>query len=46
MIGTLKVHEDKLKARMVKKEENALLAKSFIKEKKKDHDPSNSRGRG
>ena len=46
VIGTLKVHEDKLKARMVKREEKALLAKAFIKEKKKDHDPSNGRGRG
>ena len=46
VIGTLKVHEDKLKARMVKREEKALLAKAFIKEKKKDHDPSNGRGHG
>ena len=46
VIGTLKVHEDKLKARMVKREEKALLAKAFIKEKKKDHDPSNGTGRG
>ena len=46
VIGTLKVHEDKLKARMVKREEKALLAKTFIKEKKKDHDPSNGRGPG
>ena len=45
VIGTLKVHEDKLKARMVKREEKALLAKAFIKEKK-DHDPLNSRYRG
>ena len=46
VIGTLKVHEDKLKARMVKREEKSLLAKAFIKEKKKDHDPSNGRGCG
>ena len=46
VIGTLKVHEDKLKARMIKREEKALLVKAFIKEKKKDHDPSNSRGHG
>ena len=46
VIGTLKVHEDKLNARMVKREEKALLAKAFIKEKKKDHDPSNGRVRG
>ena len=46
VIGTLKVHEDKLKACMVKREEKALLAKAFIKEKKNDHDPSNGRGRG
>ena len=46
VIGTLKVHEDKLKARMVKREEKALLVKAFIKEKKKDHDPSNGRGPG
>ena len=46
VIGTLKVHEDKLKARMVKREEKALLAKAFIKEKKKDHDPLNGRGGG
>ena len=46
VIGTLKVHEDKLKARIVKREEKALLAKSFIKEKKKDHDPLNGKGRG
>ena len=46
VIGTLKVHEDKLKACMVKREEKALLAKAFIKEKKKDHDPSNGRGCG
>ena len=46
VIGSLKVHEDKLKARMVKREEKALWAKVFIKEKKKDHDPLNVRGRG
>ena len=46
VIGTLKVHEDQLKARMVKRKEKALLAKAFIKEKKKDHDPLNGRGRG
>ena len=46
VIGTLKVHEDKLKARMVKREEKSLLTKPFIKEKKKDHDPSNVRGHG
>ena len=46
VIGTLKVHEDKLKAHMVQREEKALLAKAFIKEKKKDHDPSNGKGRG
>ena len=46
VIGTLKVHEGKLKARMVKREEKALLAKDFIKEKKKNHDPLNGRGRG
>ena len=45
VISTLKVHEDKLKARMVKREEKALLVKAFIKEKKNDHDPSNGRGR-
>ena len=39
VIGTLKVHEDK-------REEKALLAKAFIKEKMKDHDPSNDRGQG
>ena len=44
VIGTLKVHEDKLKAHMVTREEKALLAKAFIKEK--DHDPSNGKGRG
>ena len=42
VIGTLQVHEDKLKARMVKREEKALLAKALIKEKKKDHDPGRS----
>ena len=46
VIGTIKVHEDKLKARMVKREEKALLAKAFIKEKKKDYYPLNGRGRG
>ena len=46
VISTLKVHEDKVKAHVVKREEKALLAKAFIKEKKKDYDSSNGRGRG
>ena len=46
VIGTLQVHDDKVKARVVKREEKALLAKAFIKEKKKDYDSSNGKGRG
>ena len=46
VIGTLKLHEDKIKARLVRREEKSLLAKAFIKEKKKDYDSSNDRGRG
>ena len=46
VMGTLKVHEDKIKARLVKREEKALLEKAFIKDKKKDFDSSTGRGRG
>ena len=45
VISTLKVHEDKIKAHLVKREEKALLAKAFIKDKK-DFDSSNGRGPG
>ena len=46
VIGTLKVQEDKFKARLVKRKEIALLAKALIKDKKKLFDSSNSRGQG
>ena len=46
VISTLKVHEDKIKAHLVKREEIALLVKAFINDKKKDFDSSNGRGRG
>ena len=46
VIGTLKVHEVKFKACLVKREERSLLEKAFIMEKKKDYDSSNGRGRG
>ena len=46
VIVTLKVHEDKIKARLVKRKEKPLLAKAFIKDKKEDFDSSNARGRG
>ena len=44
VIGTLKVHEDKIKTRSPKREDKALLAKAFIKDK--DYDFSNGRGHG
>ena len=40
VIGTLKVHEDQIKARLVKRGEKVVLAKAFIKDKKKDFDSS------
>lgn len=43
MIGSLNIHEDKLKDQSTKRKENALLARTFGKTKKKD---DNSRGRG
>ena len=46
VIGTLKVHEDNIKARLVKRGEKVVLAKAFIKDKKKDFDSSNDRGHG
>ena len=46
VIGTFKVHEDKIKALLVNREEKSLLAKAFIKYKKKDFDSSNDRGCG
>ena len=44
VIGTLKVHEDKIKTRSAKREDKALLAKAFIKDKV--YDFSNGRGHG
>ena len=46
IIGTLKVHEDKIKAHSIKKEEKAFLAKAFIKDKKRNLDSLSSRGCG
>ena len=40
VIGTLNVHEDQIKARLVKRGEKVVLAKAFIKDKKKDFDSS------
>ena len=46
VIGTLKVHKDKLKDQSAKIEEKSLLTKVFIKTKKKDSDNSSGRGCG
>ena len=46
VMGTLKVHKDKLKDQSTKIEEKALLTKVFIKTKKKDCDNSSGRGCG
>ncbi|XP_078444223.1 uncharacterized protein LOC144713503 [Wolffia australiana] len=44
-VGSLKIHEDKLKDRQSRREEQVLLARAIRKGKKKDKD-KNSRGRG
>ena len=39
------MHEYDIKARLVKREEKALLEKAFLKNKKNDFDSSSGRGR-
>ena len=46
VLGSLKIHEDKLKDRSVKRKEKALLARALGKLKKKEDDSSRGRGRG
>ena len=46
VLGSLKIHEDKLNDRSVKREEKALLARALGKLKKKDDDSSCGKGRG
>ena len=46
VLGSLKIHEDKLKDRSVKREEKALLARALGKLKKKEDDSSHGRGGG
>ena len=46
VLRSLKIHEDKLKDRSVKREEKALLARALGKLKKKEDDSSHGRGRG
>ena len=46
VLGSLKIHEDKLKDRSVKREEKALLAWALGKLKKKEDDSSHGKERG
>lgn len=46
ILETLKIHEDKLKDRLAKKEEKALLSRALNKDKSKESKTSISRGRG
>ena len=46
VVGSLKIHEDKMNDRSAKREAKALLARALGKMKKKDDDSSQGRGRG
>ena len=46
VLGSLTIHEDKLKDRSMKREEKALLVRALGKLKKKENDSSHGRGRG
>ena len=46
VLGSLKIHEDKLKDKFLKREEKALLARALGKLKEKEDDSSHGNGRG